>query len=187
MTRNLDLVSSTALFETATVGPRLAISRERSIDVALALHDGVESKIVICEPEAGANVSAVSASRLTGCSVGREWELPDIGLKIFEFRFGRILRRGETHVFGYDITYPGVPPEPVEKLRSVVRGFRRAVHSYTLVVRFDADARPTRVVQISQQTPQAPFRVVGELSLHDHSAHITLTGPVIGGHGLAWS
>ena len=95
----------------------------------------------------------------------------------------RLLRTGETHVFGYGYT----DRSPIEH-RDVYRGLRFGAEVYLLHVRFNPSALPVRCYRFDHETRVRSEESGSELFLDPHHmVHTVERGAAPGLYGIRWT
>lgn len=175
---------------------RVGADRRRSwceiTDVYQAWADDVDRVAVVVGPNPYLDLDRLRLTDLRTCQLGPRRVMGEPPVVAFEIEFGRSLRRGETHLYGYRIDYSdawNTPTEgiPTDWLSNNLRGFRRVIGSYTVQVQFDATALPHRVRHVYATAADGRRRTVAELRMdHTHAGHVAVVSPRAGVHGIEW-
>ncbi|MBV2357719.1 hypothetical protein KUM39_25750 [Streptomyces sp. J2-1] len=151
--------------------------------VVRAHREGVDRFVAVHRGDPGCDPARVTVHALENCRTGRvRWDAVT-GVLACELLFDTRLRTGDTHLFRY-----AVEDGTAGVSREYVHASEPAGGQYTLQVRFDRAALPTRCHRFSQPSPAAPRTgrrdlVLGAPHLSVHTVEPRLRPGLV---GIAW-
>jgi transcriptional regulator with XRE-family HTH domain len=180
-----------AVNEFVEIGAHRRISARHTQEVNLALSNDVASRYVYYDPlDETVDPTQLHLSALHNCVVNREIHDPERQGVLFDLGLDRSLAAGDTHICRYSADFEAarttgrsIPPDTGVE----IAGFFHAPALYLMEVRFHQTAWPRGCNQVYQARPEAPIRVVRQLSVSgERTYHIALQNPRPGGHGISW-
>lgn len=184
------------LLERCAVGPDRLRRWFEVTDAYQALVDGVDRVLMILGPNPYLYLDRLTVSELDGCRIDGQRIIGDPSVAAFDIGFGRTLRRGETHIFGYRINYahawrPTVHDADAdtraEWTAQHLRGLRRSAAALTIQIQFDPAALPRGVRQVYRTSGDGLQRDIAELRLDAAGcANVAIVDPQPGVHGVVW-
>lgn len=117
------------------------------------------------------------------CEIGEVRQDEEAGLFAIELLFDEPLTRGELYPVSYRTSQPA-GAEPSEYHGTWIKS---GLSYYALTIDFDPAVRPAQVYRVSRGDSEAPHLRLGDVRLiRGRYAHLWLTDPSAGFHGLRW-
>ena len=169
--------------ERVRIGAHRELAGRESHHIVRAHKDGVDRFVAVHHGDPGCAPERMRVHALENCRTGRVRVHHDTGVLVAELLFDTRLRAGDTFLFRY-----GIDDGTAGVSREYIRGFGPAGGQYTLQVRFDERALPSRCHRFAQHSPAAPRSGRQELPLsgRHHSVHLVEPRVRTGVVGIGW-
>lgn len=173
------------------IGPDRRIARVDITQTLLAKTDDAQLHVRILLPSDGLRTSAVKLRTGVGCQATDAVPLMQGSAAAFPVVFDAPLRAGQTHHLEYSLDYTGAwqpssadSPPPANEAGCLFDGVAPPLE---LRVQFSEGTLPCDVRQIYLPHPDGPEERVHDLDLDQrHCAHMFVTRPCAGCHGIRW-